>query len=137
MATPWRVPVYSVEAAQELLPHVRLLVRGAGERLLRLRMGWSQDPALYRAVEANAYIPQPPGGTAVALADVPRSLTPLVQLHDELDRLGVTLRDPIRGLLDFYHEREGRLVYLCYRLDEERLAYWHELDAGFAGRQPL
>lgn len=133
----WRVPVYSVAAAQALLPHIRVMVRGTGERLLRLGVGWSQDPALYRAIEANAHVHEPPGGQAIALSDVPPSLTPLVQLHDELDRLGVTLRDPIRGLLDFYHEREGRLVYLCYRLDEERLAYWHELDAGFAGRQPL
>jgi hypothetical protein len=49
----------------------------------------------------------------------------------------VELKDVEQGLLDFPHEREGRVVYLCWRLGEEGIGWWHDLDVGFAGRQPL
>lgn len=57
----------------------------------------------------------------------------LVQIHE----LGVELKDPSLGLIDFPSLREGREVYLCWRLGETAIGYWHELDTGFAGRQPL
>lgn len=57
----------------------------------------------------------------------------LVKLHD----LGVELKDPAIGLVDFPSLREDRLVYLCWRLGEPEISYWHDIDAGFAGRQPL
>jgi hypothetical protein len=62
------------------------------------------------------------------------------QLNEHLARinaLGVELKDIEQGLLDFPHESDGRVIYLCWRLGEERIDWWHELDAGFAGRQPL
>jgi len=61
----------------------------------------------------------------------------LQELLDELLSLGVEPKDPLRGLLDFPSLRDGRVVYLCWMLDEPEILYWHELDAGFAGRQPL
>jgi hypothetical protein len=51
--------------------------------------------------------------------------------------LGVLLKDLDMGLLDFPHEREGRIVFLCWHPPEERVEYWHEIEAGYAGRQPL
>jgi hypothetical protein len=51
--------------------------------------------------------------------------------------LGVILKDLDMGLLDFPHEREGRVVFLCWHPPEERVAFWHEIEAGYAGRQPL
>ena len=50
---------------------------------------------------------------------------------------GILLRDPHRGLVDFPALREGREIYLCWLLGEEEIQTWHEVDAGFAGRQPL
>lgn len=55
----------------------------------------------------------------------------------ELDGLGIELKDPITGLIDFYSEMDGRIVYLCWKMGEQEVAHWHELDAGFAGRQSL
>ena len=49
----------------------------------------------------------------------------------------ITLRDIETGLVDFPALANGRQVCLCWRLGEERIGYWHELDAGFAGRRPL
>jgi hypothetical protein len=41
------------------------------------------------------------------------------------------------GLCDFPHQRDGRVVYLCWKQDEEEVSWWHDLDSGFAGRQPI
>jgi hypothetical protein len=56
---------------------------------------------------------------------------------ERIRKLGVVLKDLDMGLLDFPHEREGRVVFLCWHPPEENVAYWHDLDAGYAGRQPL
>jgi len=55
----------------------------------------------------------------------------------ELSQLGIELKDPATGLIDFYCRHEDRLVYLCWRHGEDDIDFWHELDAGVAGRQPL
>jgi hypothetical protein len=55
----------------------------------------------------------------------------------ELEQLGVELKDYFTGLIDFPARLNGRPVYLCWRLGEPEVAHWHELEAGFAGRQPL
>lgn len=54
-----------------------------------------------------------------------------------LQELGLEVKDINQGLVDFPAQREGRGIYLCWRYDEPRITHWHELDAGFAGRQPL
>ena len=54
-----------------------------------------------------------------------------------LRELGVVLRDLERGLVDFPSLRDGREVYLCWQEGEDEIAFWHEVDAGFAGRRPL
>jgi hypothetical protein len=55
----------------------------------------------------------------------------------ELQQSGIVLRDLDRGLIDFPAIREGREVYLCWQLGEERVTHWHELEGGFRGRRPL
>ncbi|HEX6401231.1 MAG TPA: DUF2203 family protein, partial [Actinomycetota bacterium] len=50
---------------------------------------------------------------------------------------GILLRDPETGLIDFPAERDGRRVFLCWRLGEDDVAWYHEEEAGFSGRRPL
>ena len=50
---------------------------------------------------------------------------------------GVVIRDIERGLIDFPALRDGEEVYLCWALGEDEVAWWHEVDAGYRGRQPL
>jgi hypothetical protein len=50
---------------------------------------------------------------------------------------GAEIKDLTSGLLDFRAQRNGREVYLCWKMDENQIRFWHELDAGFAGRQPI
>jgi hypothetical protein len=53
------------------------------------------------------------------------------------DERGIVLRDLDRGLIDFPAIRDGREVYLCWVEGEPDIEFWHDLDAGYAGRQPL
>ena len=59
----------------------------------------------------------------------------LERLAKEINATGAILKDLNTGLVDFPSRREGREIYLCWQYGEERIAYWHEIDAGFAGRQ--
>jgi hypothetical protein len=54
-----------------------------------------------------------------------------------LQELGAVVKDLDAGLVDFPSERDGTLVFLCWQLGEDTVAYWHGLEEGFAGRQPL
>jgi hypothetical protein len=54
-----------------------------------------------------------------------------------VQKLGAVVKDPQIGLLDFYGQVEGRLVWLCWRYGEESLGYYHDLEAGYSGRRPL
>ena len=61
----------------------------------------------------------------------------LREYAEELRQLGVELKSAPDGLVDFPALMDGRVVYLCWKHGEPEVLYWHELDAGFAGRQPL
>ena len=59
-------------------------------------------------------------------------------LLEELAGLGVEVKDPDQGLIDFRTKRDGREVYLCWKLGEgARIMFWHDLDSGYAGRRSL
>ena len=73
-----------------------------------------------------------------------RTLSHMVQDFERLDVLvhsvldtGVQIKDINIGLLDFSALKDGREVYLCWKYGEGEIAYWHEVDAGYAGRQPI
>jgi hypothetical protein len=70
-------------------------------------------------------------------ASVQSAAVELDRAFRQLDALGVELKGIENGLLDFPSMRDGRVVYLCWRQGEESIAYWHDIEAGFAGRQLL
>jgi hypothetical protein len=70
-------------------------------------------------------------------AEMERGQERMRELERELADLGIELKDYISGLIDFRSRMDGRDVYLCWKLGEPVVGYWHELDAGFAGRQRL
>jgi hypothetical protein len=60
------------------------------------------------------------------------------KLTIEISELGIQLKDPARGLIDFPSLRDGRVVLLCWQLGEgETIQWWHDTEAGFAGRKPI
>lgn len=66
--------------------------------------------------------------------------TLILSLEDDIiaiHRLGGVLKDIDQGLVDFYHVRKKELVYLCWRLGEEKISFWHDLDSCFEDRIPI
>jgi len=76
------------------------------------------------------------GGSQVA-NQVEREFHRLNQLVHRVQATGAVLKDLDLGLIDFPALRDGREVYLCWKFGEDRIRYWHDLDSGFTGRQPL
>lgn len=70
-------------------------------------------------------------------AEADRLTARVGELLQEVAGKGIILRDPQRGLVDFPSLRDGREVYLCWLKGEDAIGFWHEVDTGFAGRQPL
>jgi hypothetical protein len=89
-----------------------------------------------RARDAIASL-DPDSGGSYPGRDVAAALLELNRALNELDAVDVVLRDVDRGLIDFPAVRDGEEIYLCWLLDEDEIGFWHEPDAGFAGRQPL
>jgi hypothetical protein len=90
-----------------------------------------------RATQLQAKIEELPSGkdSASAQTQLDSALDRLQDYVDELSALGVELKDYETGLIDFTGRHEGRDVCLCWKLGEEKVAHWHEIHAGFAGRQ--
>lgn len=117
---------YSLDEANALLDGLRTLlekVRAARQVILNSA----------ERVERDAVTN---GGGAESSASL-EAMTTLRQGVEALSKQGIVLRDADTGLIDFPTQREGRLVYLCWRPDEDRVTHWHEVDAGFGGRKPL
>jgi hypothetical protein len=72
-----------------------------------------------------------------AKSEFERTQNSMLEYVNELEELGVELKDDLTGLVDFRSLLDGREVYLCWRLGEPEVGYWHELNAGVAGRNKL
>lgn len=138
MVTPRRRArrrVFTLAQANATLPYISAIVRDITqlahelrerhERLGRLRSGRGGLSAAHREEVDQAE------------AEVLRGQERMRDYEQELRQLGVELKDYFMGLIDFPSEMDGRLVYLCWRLGEPEVAHWHELEAGFAGRQKI
>ncbi len=119
---------YTLEEANAALDWV-------GETVAALRSareGLSDEEAREALAEAG---PQNGGGDPGRVVS-----EAFLQLRDSLVRLQeaeIVLRDLDRGLVDFPAIRDDREVYLCWLEGEDEIGYWHDLEAGFAGREPL
>jgi len=119
---------YSVEQANAALPWVAERI----ERLRAAREGFSDEDAREALGEATAGNGGGEPGKVVSEA-----FLELQAAAAELDAVEVVVRDLDRGLVDFPALRDGKEVYLCWEEGEDEIGYWHDTDAGFAGRQPL
>lgn len=123
--------LFTLEEANSLLPSVRPIVKSIQRSHRRLS---SFQNSARRAADAAEY----GGGGMRRGSDYARLLVELSLLAGQLESLGVQLKDYRQGLIDFPSMRDGRVVLLCWKADEgEQLEWWHDVEAGFAGRQPL
>ena len=125
---PW-----TVERANRAL----LLLRRIAEDLVRTYGEWRGLMDRFELRSANATPARPDPELELLQRGIQRAAAEIEGFVKELDQLGVECKAMDRGLFDFPAEREGRAVYLCWLRGEPAVTHWHELDAGFAGRQPL
>ncbi len=121
--------LFTVEEANDLLPRLREILDEVALHRDALRDKAPDMEPILRSAIGNG------GGKAGTEYGVEA-----YKLHLAVERireLGVVLKDLDMGLLDFPHEREGRVVFLCWHPPETSVTYWHDIDAGYAGRQPL
>jgi hypothetical protein len=119
---------YSLEEASALLPHVSALLERM--RAARERLGDSEARAALAAAGQSNGGGQP--GRVVS-----EGFLELREAMLELRERDIVLRDLDRGLVDFPALRGDREVYLCWEEGEHEIGFWHEPEAGFAGRRPL
>lgn len=120
---------FTVEEANTMLEVIRPLMREILDiRQLIFQKQPEMVPVLNRLLD---------NGGNLAASQVALEIEQLHVLISHLLATGVSLKDINSGLVDFLSQRDGRDVYLCWRYGEESVTYWHELDAGFAGRQSL
>lgn len=121
--------LFTLEEANRLLPELRRLFAGIkAERTVLQRFAAEAKRAHQHANEG--------GGTEVGVRYASALFTVMDRLQ-AIHSLGVEIKDLERGLCDFPSLREGRVVYLCWVLGEDCIEWWHDLETGFAGRQPL
>lgn len=124
---------FTIEEANKTLPLVRRIVSDAVRDYWR----WQEKVREYEEVAANRTIDEP-NDDAVRLERETQQLARDIDGYiAEIRQLGVEMKGIDSGLVDFPAEVNGRPVLLCWQLGEESVQYWHEEDAGFAGRQPV
>jgi len=119
---------YSVEEANALLPKLRPLL----ERIRATQEALAKDKTVAAVREKASH--NGGGLPALHLSELSRTLE---RDRHQLQEWGLVLRDPAIGLIDFFHERKGKTVFLCWKLGESRVEWWHPLETGIAGRERL
>lgn len=128
---------FTLEEANALLPVMESL-------LARAMSAKETAEGLEREVQALRQRIFLSGGLTVNIAEVAQNRTAIEaevqrakEALGEIDAIGVQVKDLDTGLLDFPCRVEGELVLLCWRRGENRIEYWHTLESGFRGRQPV
>ena len=120
---------FTLSEANETLNQIRPLM----DEIQEIRQAiLKNQPEAWPAIEKSAG-----NGGNRALSTMVKDFEKLDTLVHEIQDAGVLIKDINLGLLDFPALKDGREVYLCWQYGEGEIAFWHEVEAGFAGRQPI
>ena len=121
--------IFTLGEAIGLLPQLRSLLEELTDEWNRIK---SLNPQIQKARDKAQFDGYSPYGVEYIEA-----VSHLMFLLQRIRDMGVVLKDVDRGLCDFPYMKNGRLVYLCWHLGEDTIGYWHDIESGFAGREPL
>jgi hypothetical protein len=121
--------IFTLEEATRLLPRIRTILEEVTSEWRRVR---ELNPEIQKVRDKSPFDGFTPFGVEYV-----ESVSHLMFLLHQIKELGVILKDADKGLCDFPYMRHGRVVYLCWHLGEDAIGFWHEVDTGFAGREPL
>ena len=119
---------FTREEAEALLPTVEPMLRE-----LRTARDRLTDAEAHQLLADAA----PTNGGGAPGREVGEGFLEVRRLLGGIQELGIVVRDIDRGLIDFPAIVDGEEIYLCWQLDEDGVAWWHDLESGFGGRQPL
>jgi len=131
--------VFSVEEANQLLSQVTPLVHQLQDL---------QDSIIKTNQQLDEQVQKLSQGNGYPIQDIRQQIAELTKQKlnqieafqsalQQLETLGCLLKDVTMGLVDFYSMRNDELVFLCWRLGEDQIHFWHSLEGGFSTRQPL
>jgi hypothetical protein len=123
--------LFTLEEANSLLSRVRPIVKSIQRSHRRLISFQTEAQHASEGAESG-------GGGMTRGPQYARLLLGLSMGAGQLESLGVQLKDYNQGLIDFPSMRDGRVVLLCWKADEgDQVEWWHDVESGFAGRQPI
>jgi hypothetical protein len=130
--------VFTLEAVNALVPRLKALVAVQMERRVEIEERLRE---LEKLVGANGEIAPKTPGESARVQSLKRDLSERVESYEsawrEVTEMGAVLKDARRGLVDFYGQVDGKLVWLCWCYGENAVTHYHSLDEGFAGRRPI
>jgi hypothetical protein len=121
--------IFTLAEAKSLLPRLRLLLTEIGDKSSHIR---ELNADVQKARDKASF-----DGYSKSGAEYVESVSHLMFLIHQIKDMDVLLKDADRGLCDFPYMRQGKVVYLCWQLGEDDIQYWHDIETGFAGREPL
>lgn len=124
---------FTVDEANRTLPLVRRIV----EDLVRDHHLWEEKVREFEVASAGSSPDHPDVIAELLQVEAQRLAKDIESYIAELNELGVICKGMNVGLVDFRGQLDGREVFYCWKLGEPEVMYWHEVDAGFVGRQRL
>ena len=124
---------FTIDQANRTLPLVRRIVADIVETYER----WQNEVRAFELASAGAHGDAPAPDAVAHEREAQRLAADIAGFVRELEAIGVEFKGYDIGLVDFPSRVGDRTVYLCWRLGEPAVQYWHETNGGFAGRQPI
>lgn len=121
--------IFTLSEAVSLIPRLRAILNDLCD-------DWNLIKALNPQIKKARDKAQFDGGSPYGVEYI-ETMTRVMSKLQQVRDLGVILKDVDKGLCDFPHMKGGRVVYLCWMLGEETIGFWHDIESGFGGREPL
>jgi len=126
--------IFTLEEAERTLPLLRRILT---DLRAEYRI-WQDAGAEYELLAAGARADRRESEELLAARRaMTESADRISGFLDEIGAIGCLFKGFDAGLVDFYSLREDRLVFLCWRVDEDHITHWHDVESGYAGRQPV
>jgi hypothetical protein len=126
--------IFTIDEAERTLPLLRRILADLQAEYETWRAALAAYDLLAAGSRAEVGETEPLVAARTAVTDSANRINGYLL---EIESIGCLFKGFDEGLVDFYALRDDRLVFLCWKLGEEHITHWHEIDAGFAGRRPI